>query len=273
MASSKAKTSLDPIFDRVFNSLPVSVVSGDSLVFANPIIGGYAFWHEDMSEINLLHKKLQDSSKKLQETNELLSKEEKIKRNIHEQLAKKELVKQFESEVSTSIARLSSMVNDLDDDNVNTKDPTLIALLLMYIKRRSNLFFINKKVATIEVEQLLVYIDELSKIANFQSIQVATINEIKTPISCRQAALLYQFFYEVLNQVLKDSVPYLINYLESKEDFIAMHLLPSEPINQINFNPKLRQSIEDNKGFIVSKNVDDTIGISLSFSKGGLIND
>ena len=273
MASSAVEKPKKRILNKIFNSLPVSVISGNSLVFANPIIGGFAVWYEDMSEINTLHKKLQDSSKMLQEANELLSKEEKIKRSINEQLAKKELVQQFESEVATSIEKLNSMVSDLDGDTINTKGSTRIALLLMYIKRRSNLFFINKKTAAIEIEQLLIYIDELSKIANFQNSQVATINEIKTTISCRQAALLYQFFYEVLNQTIEDSTPFLINYLEGKDDFITMRLLPSKKIKPINFNPKFWQAVEDNKGFIVSKNVDDTIGISLSFSKGGLIND
>lgn len=52
-----------------------------------------------------------------------------------------------------------------------------------------------------------------------------------------------------------------------------MRLLPSIEIGALNAESKLIEAIEIAKGKITKKDIEDTIGISISFPKGGVEND
>lgn len=52
-----------------------------------------------------------------------------------------------------------------------------------------------------------------------------------------------------------------------------MGILLSEDMGRVDLDPKLNQAIIEANGFVVSKDIEDTIGISISFLKGGLSHD
>ena len=270
LASTSADVLQQSTLDQLLIPEPFSVSYEDSLIFSNPIPGGYAVWQEDMSKINYLYQEIRDSTYKLEKTNALLTKEMELKRALNAQLVKKELMHQFETEMAQRIQELSARIEKIPHSSDKQQETTRVALLLTYIKRRSNYFFLEKKQETIGISQVIVYLEELAKIAEYTQVQIATVNEIKTSISCKHATILYDFFYEVLQKAVKRACPYLINNLEDQGDYITMYLLPSEDIGKLDLHPKLNQDIVDAKGFIVSKSIEGTIGISISFLKGGL---
>jgi len=52
-----------------------------------------------------------------------------------------------------------------------------------------------------------------------------------------------------------------------------MRLLPSVDIGVLTIESKLIEAITEAKGKVISKDIEDTIGISISFLKGVTIND
>lgn len=243
------------------------------MLFANPIPGGYALWNEDISKIQHLHRKIQQSTKKLTEANAILAEEEKIKRMINEKNAKKQLMEQLEAEISENIQRLSSMIEKLEHSRNHSIETTRIALLLCYTKRICNLFFKEKESQKIEADKLIVYIDELCEIAKYSNLQIARVNEISGSIPIRYATIFYDFFYTVADLAVQKSCPYIIVDISTEEDEITMRLLPSIEIGALNAESKLIEAIEIAKGKITKKDIEDTIGISISFPKGGVEND
>lgn len=270
LASASAVSLSQDLIDKVVESSPEPILQDeDSLLFANPIPGGYAIWQEDVSKLRQLHRDLKQSTQMLTQANALLTEEEKIKRVVNEKNTKKQLMEQLESEIAENIEQLSTMIEKLPHCENHSTETTRIALLLCYIKRRCNLFFQEKEASAINSEELVSYIDELAEIAKYSDVQIATINEIKGNLAVRYATLFYDFFHELTDLAMRTDCPYIIVNLSQESESFSLRLLPSGDIGRFKARPKLIAAIAAAKGNIVIKELEDTIGISLSFPKGG----
>ncbi|MDY0235954.1 MAG: histidine kinase N-terminal 7TM domain-containing protein [Gudongella sp.] len=262
------------IIERVIASSPVPVLQDDeSLLFANPIPGGYAFWNEDITKIQELHREIQQSNEKLTEANIILAEEEKIKRSIIEKKEKKHLMEQLEVEIAENIEKLTKRIEKLEHSENHLIETNGIALLLCYIKRRCNLFFKEKETTISDTTELIIYIEELSEIAKYSNVQIVTVNQIKERIPVRYATLFYDFFYTLTELAVQEHCPYIIVELAIENEWTTMRLLPSVDIGLLKTESKLTDAISMAKGKIVRKSIEDTFGISISFPKGGVEND
>lgn len=273
-----ASASLAPLNKEIFEKLlqfsPEPIIQEDeTLLFANSIPGGYAIWHEDISKLYKLHKEIHESTKMLKEANVILDNEEKLKRSNNDENGKKRLMEQLESEIAQNIEQMSVMIEKLPYSKNQLKETTGIALLLCYIKRRCNLFFQEKEKNSISADELIVYIDELSEIAKYSSVQIATTNELKGKIAIRYATLFYDFFYLVVNLSVQLDCTYIIEHMSLEEGAFIMRLLPSKDIGILKLSPNFSQAIMAVNGKVIIKKLEDTTGISLCFLKGGTIDD
>ncbi len=274
LASASAAPLNEDILDKVLASSPVPILQeDDSLLFANPIPGGYAVWNEDISKLCQLLREIQESTQMLTEANVMLSQEEKLKRFINEANAKKQLMEQLDAEIAESTEQLSAMIEELPHSENHSKETTGIALLLCYIKRRCNLFFREKETNTIAADVLISYMDELCEIARYSNVQIATANELDVNLTARHATLFYAFFYAVVDLAVQAGSPYIIENLGSEEEFITLRLLPSEDIGIFKPEPRLIAAIAAAKGNVVIKDLENTTGISISFPKEGVAHD
>lgn len=274
LASASAVPLRQDILDQLLASSPEpNYLDDHSLLFTKPIPGGYAIWSEEISKLSQLHRKIQESTQMLTEANALLAEEEKRKRFMNEENAKKQLMEQLEKEIAVSTDQLSSMMEELPHSENHAKANTRVALLLCYIKRRCNLFFREKETNTIAADELIVSIDELSEIARYSNCQIATVNELVGLINTRHATLIYDFFYTVVDLAVQTGCSYIIEHLGFEEEFLTMRLLPSEEIGTFAKESRLMEAITAVKGLVVHKELEDTIGISISFPKGGVADD
>ncbi len=274
LASASATPLNQEILDNVIASSPLPILQEkDSLIFANPIPGGYAVWQEDIRKLSQLQRDIQESTQMLTEANTMLAEEEKIERSITKENAKKQLMEQLEAEIAGSLKQLSTMIENLPHAETQSIETTRIALLLCYIKRRSNLFFREKETNSIAMCELIAYMDELSGIAKYSNVQIATVNETKGSIAIRYATLFYDIFYAVADVAVLTCCPYIIEQLEIEEEFITMRLLPSEELGTFKPEPRLIAAITAAKGIFVTKDLEDSVGISTSFPKEGVAND
>lgn len=72
---------------------------------------------------------------------------------------------------------------------------------------------------------------------------------------------------------LQKECPYIIVDIGREDELISMRLLLSLDIGELKTELKLLEAIAKAKGEIIRKEIEDTIGISISFPKGGVIND
>ncbi len=274
LASALAAPISHEIIDKAIDSSPIPILQGDeSLLFANPISGGYALWSEDVRKLQSLYKEIKKSTEKLIKANAMLAEEEKIKRSINEKIEKQQLMEQLETEITNNIEKLSTMIENLKHSESIQKETTRVALLLCYIKRRCNFFFKEKEMVTMGSSELIQYLEELSEISKYGNVQIAIVNEIQEKLSIRHTTLFYDFFYSIADLAIRESCPYVIVDIGIEEDLLIMRILPSVEVGALEIELKLMDAIIGAKGRIVRKDVEDTIGISISFPKGGTEND
>lgn len=273
--ASTAAMPIDPITkQQVLRSSPATIFQADdSVLFATPIPGGTAIWHEDVSKLVQLQRAIHDSTKQLTKANAILMEEEKIKRAINEANEKKQLMDQLEAEIADGIAQLTMTIEALPTSKHHTLETTRIALLLCYLKRRCNLFFQEKEETTMSVEEIAQYIEELIEIANYSNVRVASQNKLSGRIEIRQGTLVYDFFYAVVDWAVQTGCPYIIEHLVNDGAGLTMRLLPAGDIEAFEPSPKLLTAIERAHGKIIRKDLEETISISLYFKKGGLGDD
>ena len=240
-----------------------------TLLFANSILGGYVICQEDVSKLNQLVNDMQKSTLLLKEANTMLAKEEKIKRLINEKNAKKQLTEQLEDEIAEKIELLSLMIEKLPYVENYSTETARIAILLCYIKGRCNLFFKEKEINFMQSEELVIFLDEIAEIGKYGKVKIATINEIRESISIRHATLFYDIFYRIIDLVISLGYDYIIIYLETGENSVVMRLLPSKDIGVFEMEKRLRAAVISVNGEFSIKTLDETVGISISFPKGG----
>lgn len=274
LASASAEPfSMDILYNAMASSPEPVLQEDESLLFANPISGGYALWNEDVSKIQQLQREIKESSEKLSNANSMLSEEEKIKRRINEKNAKEKLMEQLETEIAQYIKQLSTMIEELPNSENQSRESTRVALLLCYIKRRCSLFFQEKETKTMEGEELIGYIEELSEIAKYYNVQIATVNDVKKDIPIRYAILFYDFSYRLADIAIQKDFSSSIQHLGIKEDFISMSFLTSDNLKKLELESPFINAIKTAKGLVTIKEIEDNMSISISFPKGGSIND
>ncbi len=274
LASAVAEEFSIDILYKTIASSPVPVLQEDeSLLFAKPIPGGYALWNEDVSKIQELQREIQKTSEKLTNANLMLAEEEKIKRRINEKNAKKQLMDQLETEIAEYIKKLSTMIEELPNSENSSMESVRIALLLCYIKRRCSLFFQEKEYKRMDGQELTAYIEELSELAKYSNVQIATVNHLKKNIPIRYAILFYDFSYILADIAIRRDFSSNIQYLGIKDDLISMSFLTSNDLQEQKLESRFIKAIRRENGQIIIKKIEDNMSISISFPKGGSTND
>ena len=266
-SSMSAERCEDDIFTTALESYPLPAKQDENtLIFAAPIVGGYAVWKEDITSLNRLHREIQDSVNKLKTANAILTEEEKIKRIVVEENAKTQLMTQLEAEIIEYTIRLSTMMEQLENTVDKKKATARIILLLCYIKRRCNLFFRERETEMFPSEELMTYLDELAEMAGYADVKIIVTNEIEQQVLIRHATLFYDFFNNIIYWATWISDIHILAHLSVENNNIILRLLPSGDVRSFQINKGIIAAVLSVGGKYTLKDLDDeTVGISLSF--------
>ncbi|MCL2045277.1 MAG: hypothetical protein FWG88_02690 [Oscillospiraceae bacterium] len=238
----------------------------DSLLFAAEITGGSVLWREDISELNLLHKEIEDSVKKLEASNAILSEEEQLFREIEAQSSKTALMDQLETEIAQHTQKLSAMMEQLDTAPKRDKEMAQITMLLCYIKRRCSLFFMERETETIGINELDVYFNEMIEIAQYAGINIISTSFFDTELTIRLGTLMYDFFFNIIFWASRLDNMSIISTILSESSSLVLRLLMSDEGLEFQMDETLDRAIGLVGGIFVLKSIDeDTVSLSLSF--------
>ena len=225
-----------------------------------PVSGGEIRWQEDVTPLHQLQMELRDAIAQLEHTDRVLAQEAVLKRRSLRAQAREEIVCRLEAEISEKNATLSAM---LRASPVNTVQA---ALLLCHIKRRCNLFFHESDGEPVQAETLMVYLDELAEFAAYAKLNVLTNCSLTAALPARQATLFYDFFYAALAAEIEAGGATVLEHLSADSKGVTMHLMLSA---QGEWVEDLRCPAARADGLIAMKNLEESVGVTLSFSKGG----
>ena len=225
-----------------------------------PVSGGEIRWQEDVTPLHKLQTELREAIVQLEHTDRVLAQEAVLKRRSLRAQAREEIVCRLEAEISEKNATLSEM---LCASPVNTVQA---ALLLCHIKRRCNLFFHESDGEPVQAETLMVYLDELAEFAAYAKLNVLTNCSLTAALPARQATLFYDFFYAALAAEIEAGGATVLEHLSADGKGVTMHLMLSA---QGEWIESLRCSANRVGGLIAMKNLEESVGVTLSFPKGG----
>ena len=245
---------------RLFSGGAVSPPGAVTQHLSAPVSGGEIRWQEDVTPLHRLQTELREAIVQLENTDRVLAREAVLKRRSLRAQAREEIVCRLEAEISEKNARLSALLRASPVDTVQA------ALLLCHIKRRCNLFFHESDGEVVQAETLMVYLDELAEFAAYAKLNVLTNCSLTAALSARQATLFYDFFYAALAAEIEAGGATVLEHLSADSNGVTMHLMLSA---QGGWAENLRGSAAGAGGLIAMKNLEESVGVTLSFPKGG----
>ncbi|MCL2060482.1 MAG: hypothetical protein FWH01_15765 [Oscillospiraceae bacterium] len=239
----------------------------DTLLYAAALTGGYVLWQEDISKINRLHREIGESVGRLEAANAVLVEEEKIRRTIDAESARAQLMTQLEVEISGHTAKLSAMIEQLDGMQDRRRAAAEIMLLLCYVKRRCNLFFLEREGRRLLLHNLGAYLDEMAEIALYADVKIIVTQGAEgSGMPVRRATLLYDMFYNVINWAAQLGGTSLLAHVSAEAGSYVLRMLHSEGAGAFRMDNNLEAAIASAGGTYAIKELDDdAVGLSLSF--------
>ena len=138
----------------------------DTLLKRHKLRRGWAFWKEDVSELNQLRQELELTRDELRDTGDVLAAENAQHARWLKLTEENRLYDMMEAQTARQIAMLRDLLAELQ----KTEDPDRARHLLgqviiigTYIKRRSNLIFVGVQRGAISVQELRLCLNESSE--------------------------------------------------------------------------------------------------------------
>ena len=173
-----------------------------TLLKSSPIRGGYVFWQEDISELQDALDHLRLVQEELRDTGDILKEEnaQKARRlKLEEQTRLYDLI---ERESAPQFARLEALLSALSDAPSLEEGKRLlgrIAVIMTYIKRRSNLVFLAAQKDTVDANELLLCLNESAQALALCGVGCTVRLELEQELRAAQAVALYDLFGAVLD--------------------------------------------------------------------------
>ena len=174
----------------------------NTLLKSHPIHGGFVFWQEDISELQDALDNLRLVQDELRDTGDILKEENAQKARKLKLEEQTRLYDLIEQESAPQFARLEVLLSELSC--VHSQDdakPLLgrIAVIMTYIKRRSNLVFLAAQKNTIDANELLLCLNESAQALQLCEVRCMVQLKLGKCISASKAIALYDLFGAVLD--------------------------------------------------------------------------
>ena len=175
----------------------------------------------------------------------------------------------LEKEVAVYEEKLANMFDFMPTERENQNIFLVeIAILICYIKRKYDLFYIkNSSGDNIQVSQLISYIKEFTEISSLIGVQCMILCDLTDEISINNFILFYDFFYSLLEWGIhnKNKMIYLKILSENKQ--IVMKLLMPHKALKYELPKYLQNDIKSLKGFFKKESIEDITEICLYLKK------
>ena len=242
------------------------LVNADDLLFAERINGGMVIWREDIGSINRLHQGIEASMKQLRMANILLEREESIRSRLASSQARTSLFEALENKIRQQSEKLSYMLHNIPDGEARSLYIARVTLLVCYIKRRCNLFFIEQNSEETSANELIVYMDELAEFARVIGLKCFCNSTLTRKVSLRQVTLMYDLFYSLLDWLQNHGNISLLLQIVEENSNIVMRIMPSDDMSDFSPEREMLEEIEAAGGEFVRKPLYDADGFWLTFS-------
>ena len=201
------------------NELKTQYKAENKIQNVKSIQGGYAVEEKDLSKINDLKKKLENTNQELLKQEALLKNQKKIKEKIYEVKIKKEIIELLDEKIDEKREQINKMLDEMTE--VDIQKMYMIKLLINYCKRMSSLVISNYNKEKYNNKRIETIINEL--LTEVKTLNVGGVLQTNNfEINSSETTAIYETIFEIIYN-LKD-VNFILN-IEVKNTYIKLKYL------------------------------------------------
>lgn len=189
-----------------------TVQRGGTLVSSAPINGGRVVWQDDITQLNELKERLQDTLEQLGEENVLLQAELELKEKHVKTVEQNRLYDRIAREVEPQLIKADVLLRRMEEEPENAR-PLIakVCVLGSYIKRRGNLLLLGEDTARIHARELEYCIRE--SLENLRLTQVLTSfnSKCEGSLTLEHVVAVYDFFEMIVERMPDDITAMMVN--------------------------------------------------------------
>lgn len=197
---------------------------GDSLLSSAPIRAGRVVWQDDITQINELRSRLQDTMEQLGEENTLLQAELELKANRAKADEQNRLYDRIASEVEPQLIKADALLQRIEQEPGDSR--RLIAwvcVLGSYIKRLGNLLLLGEENGVVQARELEYCIRESMDNLNLASVFTSFNSRCDGQLQVKSVVTAYDFYEKLVERLLDGLTAMMVN-LTCTDGNIAMNI-------------------------------------------------
>lgn len=195
----------------------------DTLLKRHKLRRGWAFWKEDVSELNQLRQELELTCDELRDVGDVLAAENAQHARLLKLTEENRLYDMMEAQTARQIAMLQERLTELKKTDDPARAERLLGQIIVigtYIKRRNNLIFVGVQRGSISVQELRLCLNESAENLCLYGAECSALIKGDGQLSIAQATAAYSLFEAVVEAELES----LRSLLVSIEVGDALHM-------------------------------------------------
>lgn len=195
----------------------------DTLLKRHKLRRGWAFWKEDVSELNQLRQELELTCDELRDVGDVLAAENAQHARLLKLTEENRLYDMMEAQTARQIAMLQERLTELKKTDDPARAERLLGQIIVigtYIKRRNNLIFVGVQRGSISVQELRLCLNESAENLCLYGAECSALIKGDGQLSIAQATEAYSLFEAVVEAELES----LRSLLVSIEVGEALHM-------------------------------------------------
>jgi len=202
-----------PVAEEVMRQTEQGTVQMEgTLLSSAPINGGRVVWQDDITKLNELKERLQDTLEQLGEENVLLQAELELKEKRAKADEQNRLYDRIAREVEPQLIKADMLLRRIEEEPENAR--ALIAkvcVLGSYIKRRGNMLLLSEDAERIQARELEYCIRESLENLRLGQVFTSFNSNCEGRLSLAHIVAVYDFFEMMVERMLDDITAMMVN--------------------------------------------------------------
>ena len=198
----------------------------NTVLKSNQIQKGFVFWEEDISELADTIEQLELTQEELRDTGDVLKAESEQKSHWLQLSEQNRLYDLVEKKTFSQVSLLHSLISQIRETNDIAEARRLLGKVVAvgtYIKRKSNLIFVESKKKTIAAGELRLCLNESAVNLRLCGAECKAVFNVEGPLSADCANTVYDLFEAVIEKSF-DSLSMLLLFAEEKKEKIVINI-------------------------------------------------
>lgn len=177
----------------------------NTLLKSSPIRGGFVFWQEDISAVQNALDELLIVQEELRDTGDILKEEMEQKARYFKLVEQNRLYDMIERQSAPQLRKLQVLLSELSNAQSLDGSRELLgktAVLMTYIKRRSNLVFLSAREKAIDAGELSLCLNESIQSLKLCDAHGALYMQLEGSIPVSAAIKMYDLFVIITDRAL-----------------------------------------------------------------------